>query len=169
MASTKSPNHLQQAMQYCALAERCTQDVMNKLMSWEVSEDEGLEILEKLRLEKFLDDTRYANSFVADKWKLDVWGRGKIRNGLFQKGISDLLIQHALDTIDQDLYVAGMENLLSKKRDTIRMEPLISQMKKIISFGNSRGFEEELIWQWLENEGLSFDTNNSLEDEDQRN
>ncbi len=144
-------------MPYCAQAERCTQDVLKKLADWEVPEEEIDEILEKLRKEKFLDDTRYAHSFVADKWRLDQWGRVKIRNGLFQKGISESLIQSALDTIDQDAYISGMENLLVKKRATIHKEPVISQMKKLLSFGASRGFEEELIWRWLEKEGLGFE------------
>jgi regulatory protein len=148
---------LKRIMPYCAQAERCTQDVLKKLADWEVPDEAIDEILEKLRQEKFLDDTRYAHSFVADKWRLDQWGRVKIRNGLFQKGINESLIQSALDSIDEDAYISGMESLLVKKRATIHKEPVISQMKKLLSFGASRGFEEELIWRWLEKEGLGFE------------
>lgn len=148
---------LTRIMTYCAQAEHCTQDVIQKLVAWEVPEEDMDGIVEKLRSEKYLDDTRFAQSFVNDKWKLDQWGRAKIRNGLFQKGISEPLIQSALDTIDQDAYISIMENLLEKKRTTIRKEPVISQMKKLLAFGASRGFEEELIWQWLEKVGLSFE------------
>lgn len=144
---------------YCARAEHCTQDALKKLSEWEVPEEEAEEILEKLREEKYLDDDRYAASFAADKWKLDLWGRAKIKNGLFQKGLSETQIENAISTIDQTQYISGMENLLSKKRETIRNESPIQQMKKLISFGVSRGFEEELIWRWLEKEGLSFDGN----------
>ena len=162
MIQERKSETLKRITHYCATAERCTKDVIQKLVSWEVPEETYESILEILRLEKFLDDARYANSFVADKWKLDQWGRAKIRNGLFQKGISELLIQNAIDTIDQDTYVTGLENLLSKKRDTIRKDAPVNQMKKIISFGTSRGFEEELIWNWLEKEGLSFDNNDAV-------
>ena len=167
MALNDSAQFLKRLMPWCAQAERCTQDVMKKLVSWEVPEEEIEEILEKLRTEKFLDDTRYANSFVADKWRLDQWGRVKIRNGLFQKGISEQLIQSALDTIDQEAYISVMENLLEKKRATIRKEPVITQMKKLLSFGAGRGFEEELIWQWLEKVGLHFDSSTSEGQEDE--
>lgn len=148
---------LSRCMRYCSGAERCTQDVMKKLVSWEAPEEEYETILETLRKEKFLDDTRYAHSFVADKWRLDQWGKVKIRNGLFQKGISETLIQNAIDTIDQDGYVAVLHNLLEKKRVSIKKEAMTSQMKKLLSFGATRGFEEELIWQWMESKGLSFD------------
>lgn len=144
-------------MSYCAQAERCTQDVIQKLVAWEVPEEEMDGIVEKLRSENFLDDIRFAQSYVNDKWKLDQWGRAKIRNGLFHKGISESMIQSALDTIDEEAYVSGMENLMDKKRITIHKEPHVTQMKKLIAFGTSRGFEEELIWKWLEKVGLSFE------------
>ncbi len=148
---------LKRLMPYCAQAERCTQDVIRKLSDWDVPEELNEEILEKLRVEKFLDDARYAYSFVADKWRLDQWGRAKIRNGLFQKGISEGMIQNALETIDQEAYIIGLNNLLEKKSGTLRKEPMVTQMKKLLAFGASRGFEEELIWAWLEKEGLMFE------------
>lgn len=148
---------LTRIMSYCARAERCTQDVIKKMVTLDVPEEEMYGILERLRIEKFLDDSRYANSFVADKWKLEQWGRAKIRNGLFQKGISESLIQIALDTIDDETYISGMENLLDKKRTTIHKEPRVTQMKKLLAFGASRGIEEELIWKWMEKQGLSFE------------
>lgn len=157
MSTPGKSDFLSRCMRYCSGAERCTQDVLKKLVSWEAPEDEYETILETLRKEKFLDDTRYANSFVADKWRLDQWGKVKIRNGLFQKGISETLIQNAIDTIDQDGYVAVLHNLLEKKRASIKNEAMTSQMKKLLSFGSGRGFEEELIWQWMEGKGLSFD------------
>jgi hypothetical protein len=39
-----------------------------------------------------------------------------------------------------------------KKRESIKRESTTSQMKKLLSFGASRGFEEELIWSWMERE-----------------
>ena len=157
MSTPGKSDFLNRCMRYCSGAERCTQDVVKKLVTWEAPEDEYEVILETLRKEKFLDDTRYANSFVADKWRLDQWGKVKIRNGLFQKGFGETLIQNAIDTIDQDGYVAVLHNLLEKKRVSIKKEAMTSQMKKLLSFGASRGFEEELIWQWMEGKGLSFD------------
>jgi regulatory protein len=158
MTSEPKSAILKRISHYCATAERCARDVVQKLSAWNVPEEDVDMILEILLQEKYLDDGRYAKSFVADKWKLDQWGRSKISNGLFQKGINEQLIQQALDTIDLDLYISSMEILLSRKRDTIRKETPVSQMKKVLSFGISRGFEEELIWKWLEKEGLSLDT-----------
>ena len=157
MSTPGKSDFLSRCMRYCSGAERCTQDVVKKLVSWEAPEEEFETILETLRKEKFLDDTRYAHSYVADKWRLDQWGKVKIRNGLFQKGISETLIQDAIDTIDQEGYIGALHQQLEKKRVSIKKEPMTSQMKKLISFGASRGFEEELIWQWMEQQGLSFD------------
>lgn len=155
---------LQRIMQFCAQSERCTQDVLRKLASWSISESETDELIRTLRREKFLDDDRFATFYVSDKWKLDQWGRAKIKNGLLQKGFDEMQIQKALDTIDQTAYVSGLQKLLTKKRITIKSEVPVSQMKKMLSYGLSRGFEEDLIWQWLEKEGLSFENNASADD-----
>ena len=158
---------LKRIMEYCAKAERCTHDVLRKLTEWQLDEEEIESILEKLRQEKYLDDVRYANSYVVDKWKLDQWGRSKISNGLFHKAFDEQQIQRALETIDHSEYVGILEHVLSRKRETIKSEPAIQQMKKIISFGTSRGYEEDLIWQWLEKEGLNFDANNTTIEDDE--
>jgi regulatory protein len=152
MSTPGKSDFLSRSMRYCSGAERCTQDVVKKLVSWEAPEEEFETILETLRKEKFLDDTRYAHSYVADKWRLDQWGKVKIRNGLFQKGISEALIEMAIETIDLEGYTAILHHLLMKKRESIKRESTTSQMQKLLSFGASRGFEEELIWSWMERE-----------------
>lgn len=163
MAEQKK-DYLNRIMNYCARAERCTYDVQKKLATWEVPIEETDEIMQRLREDKYLDDVRYAKCYVSDKWKLDLWGRGKIKNGLYQKGFRDPALQEALQLIDQDEYVHGLHHLLSKKRDSISRETRIAQMKKLLRYGFTRGFEEDLIWKWLEQKGYSFEENNTPEE-----
>ncbi len=156
MMQKDRPDYVDKIMAYCARAERCLQDVVKKLTAYDAPEDEFEAIIANLYKENFLNDERYVGFYTSDKWRLDQWGRIKIQNGLFRKGFSESLIASALDTIDAEDYKRMMEAVLSKKRETIRREEPINQMKKILSFGCHRGIEEDLIWQWLENEGLSF-------------
>ncbi len=148
--------HLKKIMAYCARAERCAQDVVKKLTAYETPEEEFDTIIETLYQDNFLNDERYVRFYTSDKWKLDQWGRIKIKNGLFRKGFSEILIEQAMATIDEEEYRLSMYNILSKKRETLRLEEPIAQMKKMLSFGSNRGIEEDLIWQWLEMEGLTF-------------
>jgi regulatory protein len=156
MKQNKPSDHLKKIMAYCARAERCRQDVVKKLTVYGTPEEEFDTIIDSLYADNFLNDDRYVRFYTSDKWKLDQWGRIKIRNGLFRKGFSESLIDQGLATIDEDEYKTGVGSLLARKRDTIQSADPIEQMKKILSFGSHRGIEEELIWQWLQQEGLSF-------------
>ncbi len=138
-------------MQYCAKAEHCTQDVVTKLKTWEVNEIEIDTILEKLRLENFLNDARYAKAYINDKWKLDGWGKKKIRHQLFLKNIDEKFIEGPLASIDAEEYKAELnEQLLKKEREWTSLDQQ-QILTKLFNFAVSRGFEEELIMQWIHN------------------
>ncbi len=156
MEKEKKTDYLSKIMTYCARAERCRQDVEKKLTAYGTPEEDMEPIIDTLYQENFLHDERYTRFYTSDKWRLEHWGRLKIRNGLFRKGFSEALIQKALYTIDEEEYKASMEAVLSKKRKTLKPQEPVEQMKKLLAFGSNRGIEEELIWKWLEKEGLSF-------------
>ena len=147
----KEKNILRDIMQYCAKAEHCTQDVVTKLKAWEVDEIEIDTILEKLQQENFLNDARYAKAYINDKWKLDGWGKKKIRHQLFLKNIDEKFIEGPLASIDAEEYKAELdEQLLKKEREWTSLDQQ-QLLTKLFNFGVSRGFEEELIMQWIQN------------------
>ena len=148
---------LRHIMQYCSSAERCTQDVKHKLISWNVPEEKWDEILQKLYRENFLDDTRYANSYVSDKWKLDHWGKQKMKHGLLQKGFNEADIEAVLHSIDPKEYAAGLHMVLSKKRNELKMEDPVVLAKRLLSFAKNKGYEDEEIWQWMNANGIDLE------------
>lgn len=143
---------LQRITKYCADNERSTHDVLSKLISWGVPPDETEIILAKLRTEKFLDDKRYALSYVTEKWNLDKWGRLKIENALQQKNIDPAIIHETLSIITQEEYLQGLNELLEKKYKEVKSNNIMDDARRIMMFALSRGFEEELIQEWLEKE-----------------
>ncbi|MGB4846504.1 MAG: regulatory protein RecX [Saprospiraceae bacterium] len=145
---------LQRITKYCADTERSTHDVLSKLVSWGVPLDETEIILAKLRAEKFLDDKRYANSYVTEKWNLDKWGRIKIENALQQKNIDPSIIHDALSIIDPEEYLQGLNELLEKKYKEVKSNNQIEDARRIMMFALSRGYEEELIQEWMEKHGF---------------
>lgn len=156
MTESKPYDYFKKIMAYCARAERCRQDVVKKLTAYGTPEEDFESIIESLYDDNFLNDERYVRFYTSDKWRLDQWGRNKIKNGLFRKGFSESLIEKGLNTIDDEDYTLSMHTVLSKKKETLRSDDPVEVMKKMISFGSARGIEEELIWQWLRQEGLSF-------------
>ncbi|MEP6795677.1 MAG: regulatory protein RecX [Saprospiraceae bacterium] len=143
---------LQRITKYCADAERSTHDALSKLISWGVPPDETEIILAKLRTEKFLDDQRFAKSYVTEKWNLDKWGRLKIENALQQKNIDPAIIHETLSIITEEEYLQGLNELLEKKYKEVKSNNPMDDARRIMMFALSRGFEEELIQEWLEKE-----------------
>lgn len=142
----------QRISKYCAEAERCTHDVKAKLISWEIPPEEADIIMEKLRKENFLSDERYTKSYVSEKWNMDHWGRIKIENTLLQKQIQEDLIKSTLQNIDDEEYIRYLEELLRKKLKEVRSENFMDDARRVHMYAVSKGFEEELIREWLENQ-----------------
>ena len=142
---------------YCAQAERCTQDVTRKLIEWNVPDDQIKQKLEILRQEKFLDDRRFVENYVSDKWKLSGWGKTKIRFELQQKELDETLIDQYLDALDPAMYRSRFFELMDKKRKELPEPDSLKLASKMASFAASRGFEEEWVHLWLDERGLALD------------
>ena len=145
-------NILKRITKYCAGAEKSTHDVITKLTEWGVGEEDTEIILKKLRSEKFVDDTRYAKTYVSEKWDLSRWGKIKILNSLRQKNIDENVIGSALKEIDEKAYIEGLQEMLRKKYKDVKSGDAASDAKRVMMFAMSRGFEEELISDWIESE-----------------
>jgi regulatory protein len=107
------------------------------------------EIISKLKAEKFLDDERYVKAYVADKFKLNKWGKIKIRHYLKAKGLSDNLIEIGLNEIKEEQYKKTLVSTLKEKAKKVKSDDKFDKMGQIIRFAQSRGFEPEIIHRYL--------------------
>ena len=143
---------LKRITKYCADAEKSTHDVTTKLEEWGATSNEIETILKKLRDENFLDDTRYAKSYASEKWSLDKWGKNKIKNTLLQKNIDEKTIDLALNQIGEREYLESLHEILRQKFRDVKSGDTTTDARRVMMYAQSRGFEEELIAEWLENE-----------------
>ena len=134
----------------CARSERASGDLRRKLQTWGIPADVAEKILDDLRRRRFLDDGRFARSFVHDKLMYDRWGRIKIRMYLKQKQVPSEEIDAALSDIDMETYVGILDRLLRAKARTLSpdLEPRLRR-EKIARFGIARGFEPQLVFKAL--------------------
>jgi regulatory protein len=139
---------------YCAGAEKSTHDVVTKLEELEIPQKEINEIMQALYTDKFVDDARYAKSYASEKLNLDLWGRKKIANALEQKNIPEEIIEDALNGLDERDYMEKLHLVLLKKFRDVKSENPKDDGKRVLMFALSRGFEEELVIDWLESHGL---------------
>lgn len=137
---------LNRAAAYCSQAERAPQDVEEKLQSWEVAENDAERIMEFLRKERFLDESRFLHAFINDKFTYERWGKIKIVYALRQKGMTGSIVQNMLeDVIDEEKYLETLTDLLRSKIRGMKLPLEQKDRAKLYRFAAQRGFESNVI------------------------
>ena len=92
-------------MQYCAYRDRSHKEVEEKLREMRMIPAACEQIIIQLMQENFLNEERFARSFVRGKFRIKKWGRIKIKQELKFREISAPLIKIALTEIDEKEYL----------------------------------------------------------------
>jgi regulatory protein len=125
---------------YCSRGERCVFDIRQKMIRWELPENDQKKIIQHLQNEKFLDESRFCRAFVNDKSQYNHWGANKISYELKKKQIPDRLIREALVKIDPEDNRKRLRHLLESKRKTIKDADGYKIQQKLMLFAAGRGF-----------------------------
>ncbi len=133
----------------CSRSEQFSADIRKKIIAFELVSEVVDEIIEKLKSEKYLNDERYIKAYVADKFRINKWGRVKIRHNLRMKGLQEAMIQNELDEIDEEKYKAVLIKTMKAKAKTVKKKNRFEKMGQIIRFAQTRGFEPELIHRYM--------------------
>lgn len=132
---------------YCAYQERCKADVLQKMFETGILPDERELFLKKLTAEDFVNDLRYAKSFVRGKFKINHWGKQKIKAALYQKGIDSETVKIALDEIDAHEYLSVAQTLADKQIPKIKAKNDFERKQKLHFYLSQKGFESQIIAQ----------------------
>ena len=149
-AKPLSPDQVLDKMaKYCAYQERCVKDVKDKLKTYDIAEKEKNIILEYLLDNRFVNDERFAKSFVRGKVNQSGWGVNKIRFHLIQKGIDKDIIEEALGQTDEEAYRQRLIEILKAKAKTVKAASDYEKKRKLAAYAMQKGFEGSLIWEVL--------------------
>jgi len=140
---------LSKAMAICSHREYCVEDIRLKLNSWGIGEDDIRKIINCLISENFINEKRYSEAFVKDKFKYNKWGKVKIKANLKMKNIPQEIISSALDSIEKDLYRQSLIELLKAHRRIVKGKNQYDIKGKLLRYGLSKGFESELLYDIL--------------------
>lgn len=133
------------ASAYCATAEHCEADVRTKLQTWACAPEHIDKIIDYLKQENFLNEQRYCNAFVRDKFRFNQWGKTKIAMMLRTKNIAEETIAEAIDQIDDETYQQTVTTLLQTKLKGLKYRDEYDCKAKLIRFAQGRGFEYGII------------------------
>ena len=133
----------------CSRSEQCSNDIRKKIVAAGIAESDAEEIISQLKKENFIYDARYISSYIAEKFRINRWGKIKMRYYLKMKGLDEQLITDSLDTIDEEKYRETLLKTMKEKAGTVKKKNKYEKMGQIIRFAQNRGFEPELIHRYL--------------------
>jgi regulatory protein len=137
---------IQKIEYFCAYQERCHEEVVTKLRSMKMESDEIDSIMVHLISSNFLNEERFACSFVRGKHHIKHWGKIRIINELKFKKISQTLINTALKEITPEEYLDTFHILAERHWEFNRESNALKKRKKFCDYMLRRGFESNLVY-----------------------
>lgn len=134
-------------MQFCAYRDRSHKEVEKKLKEMRMIPAACEEIIIKLMQEGFLNEERFARSFVRGKFRIKKWGRVRIKQELKFREISSPIIKLALSEIKDQDYQTTLYELAGKKLQLLHEPDAFKKRKKITDYLLRKGYESHLVFE----------------------
>lgn len=128
---------------YCAYQERCQQEVVLKLKSYLMSEDDINQVLYELVKKNFINEERFAQAYARGKSRQKKWGKTKIIFELKKRKISEYCIKKALQEIDEDDYESATITLAEKYFGKLKDHLTVTKKRKTITYLIGKGYDYE--------------------------
>ncbi|MEO9482814.1 MAG: regulatory protein RecX [Ekhidna sp.] len=136
----------QKAGRFCAFKERSPSELLEKIQTWGIAEEDASQLVAELLKEGFVDEQRFANAFCNDKFEFNSWGKQKIKAHIYSHKLSETAVQTALDRIDPEKYFSRLLELAKTKWDRLEKDEDFKRKQKTLAYLVSKGFESDLIW-----------------------
>ena len=140
---------LDKMQKYCAMQERCQSEIRSKLIEIKIYGEDLESIIAELITDNFLSEERYAKAFVRGKFRMNQWGKTKIKQALQLKKISPYCIKKGMEEITDEAYIETLKELLEKKKNILRETDSFQRNQKLLQYAIGKGFENELIQKFL--------------------
>ena len=96
--------------------------------------------------ENYLNEERFAIQYAGGKFRMNHWGKNKIKQALKQKQVSDYCIKKALKEIDDVDYIKTFEKLVEQNMKTLTSEKnIFIKKKKLQDYLLMKGYESGLV------------------------
>jgi regulatory protein len=132
---------------YCVYQDRCHKDVVDKMKLMKIPYSLHDNVIVELIKDDFLNEERFVFSFVRGKFRIKRWGKIKLRNELFQRNITSVLINNAISQINDNDYMDTLDEIALKKFDNLNNDTSLNSKKKFVTYLQYRGWETDLIFK----------------------
>jgi regulatory protein len=136
----------QKIKHFCAYQERNHAEVKKKLYGYGLYKQEVEELISKLIEENYLNEERFAIAYAGGKFRINHWGKNRIKYELKLKQVSDYCIKKALASISDEDYENAMEKLASDKLKALQNETnIFTQKTKLQNYLVGKGYEFDVV------------------------
>lgn len=132
---------------YCAYQDRCHKEVVKKLKDMKMIPLAIDEIIGHLIEHRYLNEERFAKSFVRGKFNIKKWGKNRIVRELKIREISKYNIEMALKEIEPEDYLAQLDGLAKKRLAAIKGMDPFKKKRKLAEYLLYRGWESNLVYE----------------------
>ena len=137
---------LKKLQNYCSYQERCHQEVQQKLKEMHMIPEAIDFITVQLIQDNFLNEERFAKTYVRGKFIIKKWGRHRLTLELKKKNVSKNNINQALKEIDEQEYIDTFNSLAEKRLKSIKEPNKLKKKKKLTDYLLYRGWESHLVY-----------------------
>jgi regulatory protein len=131
---------------YCAYQERCHKEVVQKLYNMRMIPEAIDLVVVHLLQQVFLNETRFAKTYVRGKFRVKKWGRKRLELELKKREISTFNIKEAFKEIPEADYLNTFHTLAEKKASSIKETNPLKKKKKLADYLLYRGWESHLVY-----------------------
>ena len=131
---------------YCAYQERCHQEVRQKLRDILMTPEAIDQIMVYLIEHNFLNEERFAKTFVKGKFSTKKWGKHRLTSELKKRDVSKNNINVAIKEITEDEYTDTFNALAEKKAISISESNKLKKKRKLADYLLYRGWESHLVY-----------------------
>jgi len=129
----------------CSRSEKCEFEIRQKLIKLDVDIVNSDKIITYLINNNFINNERYAQAYVNDKFKFNKWGKLKIKQKLQFNKIEFKYINTSLSNLNTDTYKEVLSIILIKKKKYINDTSNYTVKQKLINHAISKGYELDII------------------------
>ena len=132
---------------YCSYQDRCHKEVAQKLKEMQMISQASEQIILKLIEGNFLNEERFAMTYVRGKFRIKKWGKRRLVSELKQRQISKYIINKAINQISEDDYKITFEVLAERKATSLLGKSKLEKKKKLADYLLYRGWESHLVYE----------------------
>lgn len=99
----------------------------------------------KLKQQKYLDDERYSEMLISSKINISKYGKRKIKEALYEKGIDREIIDEKLGQLSEEDELERAFTLGAKKLNTLKEEDIRKKSLKLSNYLINKGFDFSVV------------------------